>query len=48
MAVVQNKLNIPSKIMFNLDDFIDRDAIDDKGTTVGEKINVFSIKDELR
>jgi hypothetical protein len=40
MAVVQNKLNI--------DDFIDRDATDDKGSTVGEKINIFSIRDELR
>jgi hypothetical protein len=48
MAIVQNKLSVPNKIMFNLDDFIDRDALDDKGTTVGEKINVFSIKDELR
>ena len=25
-----------------------RDATDDKGTTVGEKINIFSIRDELR
>lgn len=48
MAIVQNKLNIPSKLLFNLDDFIDRDALDDKGTTVGEKINQFSIRDELR
>jgi hypothetical protein len=48
MAIVQNKLNIPNKPIFNIDDFIDRDALDDKGTTVGEKINVFSIRDELR
>jgi len=48
MAIVQNKLNIPSKLMFNIDDFIDRDATDEKGSTVGEKINVFSIRDELR
>jgi hypothetical protein len=48
MAVVQNKLNIQSKIMFNIDDFIDRDAVDEKGSTVGEKINIFSIRDELR
>lgn len=48
MAIVQNKLNIPEKLMFNLDDFIDRDALDDKGTTVGEKINIFSLRDELR
>ena len=48
MAVVHNKLNIQSKIMFNIDDFIDRDAVDEKGSTVGEKINIFSIRDELR
>ena len=48
MAIVQNKLNITDKRMFNIDDFIDRDATDDKGTTVGEKINLFSIRDELR
>jgi hypothetical protein len=48
MSIIQNKLNVPEKLMFNLDDFIDRDALDDKGTTVGEKINVFSIRDELR
>jgi hypothetical protein len=48
MTVVQNKLDVPEKFMFNVDDFIDRDALDDKGTTVGEKINIFSIRDELR
>lgn len=48
MNIVQNKLNVPSKLIFNLDDFIDKDATDDKGTTVGEKINTFSIRDELR
>lgn len=48
MAIVQNKLNVPNKLMFNIDDFIDRDATDEKGSTVGEKINVFSIRDELR
>tara|TARA_R110000868_G_C10934382_1_gene766591 strand:- start:212 stop:1987 length:1776 start_codon:yes stop_codon:yes gene_type:complete len=48
MTVVQNKLSVPNKFMFNIDDFIDKDALDDKGTTVGEKINVFSIRDELR
>jgi len=48
MTIVQNKLNVPNKVIFNLDDFIDRESIDDKGTTVGEKINVFSIRDELR
>ena len=48
MAVVQNKLNISNKPLFNIDDFIDRDATDDKGSTVGEKINIFSNRDELR
>jgi hypothetical protein len=48
MVIVQNKLNIPNSYMFNLDDFIDKDATDDKGNSVGEKINVFSIRDELR
>lgn len=48
MAIVRNKLDIPDKHMFNIDDFIDRDATDDKGSTVGEKINIFSIRDELR
>jgi hypothetical protein len=48
MAIVQNKLKTPNKLIFNLDDFIDRDALDDKGTTVGEKINQYSIRDELR
>ena len=48
MMVVQNKLDIPEKIIFNIEDFIDVDSVDDKGTTVGEKISVFSIRDELR
>lgn len=48
MTVVQNKLNVPETYMFNITDFIDTDATDEKGTTVGEKINVFSIRDELR
>ena len=48
MTVVQNKLNVPTTLMFNIDDFIDRDATDEKGTTVGEKINIYSIRDELR
>lgn len=48
MAVVQNKLNVPQKLFWDIDDFIDKEALDDKGSTVGEKINVFSIRDELR
>jgi hypothetical protein len=51
MAIVVNKLRkvVPDeKLMFDIDDFIDKEALDDKGTTVGEKINQFSIRDELR
>lgn len=48
MTIVQNKLNVPKVLMFYLEDFIDVEAEDDKGTTVGEKINIFSIRDELR
>jgi len=48
MVIIKNKLNIPNRLQFDINDFIDRDSIDDKGTTVGEKINVFSIRDELR
>jgi hypothetical protein len=48
MGIIQNKLHIPEKLMFDLDEFIDKEALDDKGTTVGEKINQFSIRDELR
>jgi hypothetical protein len=48
MNIVQNKLDVPNKLLFNIQDFIDVDSLDDKGTTVGEKINQFSIRDELR
>ena len=48
MQIIRNRLNVPNKPMFSIDDFIDREALDDKGTTVGEKINIFSIRDELR
>jgi hypothetical protein len=48
MLIVQNRLSVPEKLVFSLDDYIDKDALDDKGTTVGEKINIFSLKDELR
>jgi hypothetical protein len=48
MNIVRNRLAVPDKPTFTLGDFIDTDATDDKGTTVGEKINVFSIRDELR
>lgn len=48
MAIVKNKLTTLDKLYWDLDDFIDKEALDDKGTTVGEKINQFSIRDELR
>jgi len=48
MVIVKNRLDVPQRLQFDINDFIDRDATDDKGTTVGEKINVFSILDELR
>jgi hypothetical protein len=48
MVIVKNRLDVPKRLQFDINDFIDRDSIDDKGTTVGEKINVFSIRDELR
>lgn len=48
MNIVQNKLSIPTKKFFSLEDFIDTKALDDKGNTVGEKINMYSIRDELK
>lgn len=47
-VVIRNKLVEVQKPIFNLDDFIDKDSLNDKGTTVGEKINIFSIKESLR
>lgn len=46
--VVLNRLDQPTKRVFNIEDFIDPDALDDKGNTVGEKINQYSLKDELK
>lgn len=48
MGIVQNKLSIPEKKFFSLTDYINVDNLDDKGNEVGEKISVFSIKDELK
>lgn len=45
---VYNNLDIPQIRVFNVEDFIDVDALDDKGNTVGEKINQYSLKDELK
>jgi len=47
-AYIHNKLNVPQKLVFDLEEFIDKDALDDKGTTVGLKISPFSIREELR
>jgi len=47
-AVVYDRLKKPNKIIFNIHDFIDCDALDDKGNNVGEKINQYSIRDELK
>jgi len=46
--VVVDKLKQPAKRVFNIEDFIDIDALDDKGNRVGEKISPFSIRDELK
>ena len=48
MVIVQNKLTPDIKRTFDINDFIDSEALDDKHTTVGEKINVWSLRDELR
>ena len=48
MTIVQNKLSIPEKKFFSIQDYIDVDALDDKGTSVGEKISIYSIRDELK
>jgi hypothetical protein len=46
--VVKNRLNLPEKSVWCMDDFIDDQAIDDKGNTVGYKINQFSLRDEIK
>ena len=48
MSFIQNRLNVPKRLQFDINVFIDRDSVDDKGTTVGEKINIYSIREELR
>ena len=45
---VYNKLNMPKSRVFDLEDFIDSDALDDKDKPVGRKITVYSIRDELK
>jgi hypothetical protein len=46
--VIKNRLALPIKSYWALDDFIDQDALDDKGLKVGSKINQYSIRDELK
>lgn len=46
--VVKNRLTPPAKSVWCIDDFIDQDALDDKGNKVGAKINQFSLKEELK
>ena len=45
---VQNRLSVPQKHVFDLEDFVDPDAVDEKGSTVGLKITSFSLRDELK
>jgi hypothetical protein len=46
--IVYDRLKKPETAIFDINDFIDVDALDDKGNPVGEKINQFSIMDELK
>ena len=46
--VIKNRLALIAKPVWFLDDFIDQDAVDDKGLKVGSKINQYSIRDELK
>lgn len=46
--VTYDRLNKPEKVIFDINDFINQDALDDKGNPVGERINQYSILDELK
>ena len=48
MNIVQNRLNVPAKKMFVITEFIDVDAVDDRGFTVGEKITIESLREDLK
>lgn len=48
ITYIQNRLAVPARAVFDLEEFVDKDAVDDRGTTVGLKINQYSIRDELR
>jgi hypothetical protein len=45
---IWDRLNVPDKKIFDINDFIDSDALDEKGNLVGEKINQYSLRDEIR
>ena len=46
--VVKNRLDLPKKPVWDMEDFIDDEAVDEKGNTVGYKINQYSLRDELK
>lgn len=46
--VVKNRIDMPKKVVWDMEDFINDEAVDDKGVTVGYKINQYSLKDELK
>lgn len=48
VAHIYNRLDVPGSRVFDVEDFIDPEALDDKEKTVGRKINIYSIRDELK
>lgn len=48
IAHVYNRLDVPQSRIFDLEDFVDADALDDKDKIVGRKVTPHSIRDELR
>lgn len=48
LTIIRNRLNPPKKEIFDLEEFIDITAEDEKGQQVGRKINPFSLRDELK
>jgi hypothetical protein len=48
IAHVYNRLDVPKTRIFDLEDFVNPDALDDKDNPVGRKITVHSILDELK
>ena len=45
---VHDRIAAPAKKVFNIEDFIDVNNLDDKGNPVGEKINQYSIREGLK